>query len=85
MERTGYPHLRDDGSTADETVVAFSVSLEIARRHFPRVKDMLIARRHFPRVKDMLEHNRLAMTSKLEEWYSQWRKPQDERRAVGAV
>ncbi|KAF1957785.1 hypothetical protein CC80DRAFT_33768 [Byssothecium circinans] len=70
-ERSGAPHLRHDASTADETIAAFSVSLKINRRHFPLVKSMLA-------------DSQSTMTSRIEGWYEQFKKPRAEK-IVGAV
>ncbi|KAF2678532.1 hypothetical protein K458DRAFT_348231, partial [Lentithecium fluviatile CBS 122367] len=73
IERSGRPHLRNDGSNADETVVAFSVEFRIYRQHFPKLKGML-------------ECKRMVTTEELVNWYGQWKKPQDEKvTIVGAT
>jgi hypothetical protein len=57
-ETSGYPHVRDDGTTTDEAIVAFAVQFKIHRQHFQKLRGML-------------EHNQMAMTDKLVVWYDQ--------------
>jgi DNA repair exonuclease SbcCD ATPase subunit len=69
IETTGYPHIRDDGTTGNEATVAFTVQF-------------LIYRQHFQELRMMLESNRMKMTDKLVEWYDQWKKPEEAKDGV---
>ncbi|KAF2646256.1 hypothetical protein P280DRAFT_464494 [Massarina eburnea CBS 473.64] len=71
-EKSGAPHLRDHGSTTDETTAAFSVSIKINRRHFLLIRSMLA-------------DSQTTVTSRINEWYEKWKDSREAKQTIGAT
>ncbi|PSN66335.1 hypothetical protein BS50DRAFT_677566 [Corynespora cassiicola Philippines] len=71
IERSGRPHLREDGTESDETTVAIPIEFKIHRAHF---KDLVA----------IFESNQMVLKDKFTRWYEEWEKPKEVRQVVGA-
>ncbi|KAF2260385.1 hypothetical protein CC78DRAFT_547588 [Lojkania enalia] len=64
VERCGRPHLREDGTEADETTVVVPIEFKIDRADF---RKLVI----------VFDSNQMKITDELERWYKQWKKPKE--------
>lgn len=61
IEKSGYPHMREDGTEQDYTTVVIPIQFKIHRGDYLGLQ----------RIFDV---NRMKLTDQLENWYTQWKK-----------
>lgn len=72
VEKSGFPHLREDGTDKDDTTVVIPIEFKIYRGDFIKLQMVFDA-------------NQMKTTDQYERWYMQWKKPKEEvPKVIGA-